>query len=77
MLVVNLYVLPHQCILKLNLSRSCSIFLNSHMGPKQGDPSSPLMFMMFINDIVDNIIFDLENIFTVEQIRFFMFLYAD
>ena len=47
------------------------------MGLKQGDPSSPLMFMMFINDMVDNIIFDLENIFTVEQIRFFMFLYAD
>ena len=35
------------------------------------------MFMMFINDIVDNIDSDLKNIFTVEQIRFFMLLYAD
>ena len=34
---------------------------------------------MFINDIVDNINIDLENIFTVhvDQIRFFMLLYAD
>ena len=74
MLVVNFYVLYNQCILKLNLCRSCRFFLNSHMGLKQGDPSSPLMF---INDIVDNINIDLENIFTVDQIRFFMLLYAD
>ena len=76
MLVVNFYVLYNQRILKLNLSRSCLFFLNSHMGLKQGDPSSPLMF---INDIVDNINIDLENIFTVhvDQIRFFMLLYAD
>ena len=32
------------------------------MGLKQGYPSSPLMFMMFINIIVDNINSDLENI---------------
>ena len=39
-----------------------SEFFYSHMGLKQGDPSSPLIFMMFINDIVDNINSDLENI---------------
>lgn len=56
---------------------SLSGFFNSRMGLKQGDPSSPLMFMMFINDIADNINTDLENIFTIEQIQFFMLLYAD
>ena len=48
-----------------------SVFFNSHMGLKQGDPSSPLMFMMFINDIVDNIDFDLENIFYCRTNTFF------
>ena len=35
------------------------------------------MFMMFINDIVDNINTDLENVFTVEDTQLFMLLYAD
>ena len=47
------------------------------MGQNQGDPSSSLLFMTFINDIIDNINTDLEGIFTVEEIQLFMLLYAD
>ena len=56
---------------------SLSGFVNSQNGLKQGDPSSPLMFMMFINDIIDNINTNLENIFTLQDMQLFMLLYAD
>ena len=47
------------------------------MGLKQGDPSSPLLFMFLINDITRNIDSDLDNIFTLDEIQIFMLLYAD
>ena len=57
---------------------SCrSRFLNSHVGLKQWDPSSPLLFMMFINDIVQNINDDFNEIFSFQELRLFILLYAD
>ena len=56
-----------------SLSRS----FNSYMGLKQGDPSSPSLFMMFINDLLDNINSNLENMFKLDDIILFMILYAD
>ena len=51
---------------------SCrSRFFNSHVGLKQGDPSSPVLFMMFINDIVQHINDDFN------ELRLFILLYAD
>ena len=54
-----------------------SEYINSHIGVKQGDPSSPMLFMMFINDIIQCVNDDLEGVFTVEDIRLFLLLYAD
>ena len=56
---------------------SLSGFLNSNIGLKQGDPSSPLMFMLFINDIIQNINSDIDDIFTIDGFQLFMLLYAD
>ena len=54
-----------------------SEYTYSHIGIKQGDPSSPMLFMMFINDIIQCVNDDLEGVFTVEDIRLFLLLYAD
>ena len=49
----------------------------SQKGVKQGDPSSSLLFMIFVNDIIENIDSDLNGIFTLNELRIFMLLYAD
>lgn len=43
-------------------------------GVKEGDPSSSLLFLLFINDIVQNINSDIDGLFTVEL---FILLFAD
>ena len=69
-----MYTLVKSCI----RYHSCrSRFFNSHVGLKQGDPSSPLLFMMFINDIVENINDDFNEIFSFQELRLFILLYAD
>ena len=38
---------------------------------------SPLLFMLFVNDIIDNINVDLSNIFSINELKLFLILYAD
>ena len=52
-------------------------FFDSHIDLEQGDPSSPLMFMLFINDIIRQYKFKLQNIFTIDELKISMILYAD
>ncbi|XP_053399819.1 uncharacterized protein LOC128557111 [Mercenaria mercenaria] len=58
-------------------NHSQSDFFESHVGLKQGDPSSPLLFMFFVNDLMNNINSDLNDIFTIEEMKLFLLLYAD
>ena len=58
-------------------NNSYSAFIYFELGVKQGDPSSPMIFMMFINDLNENINNNLNSIFTVNDMEIFLLLYAD
>ena len=45
--------------------------INSQLGVKRGDPSSSLLFMMFVNDTLANINSDLEGIFSIDEVKLF------
>ena len=70
----SMYTVVKSCIRYQSLR---SRFFSSHIGLKQGDPSSPLMFMMFINDIAQNMNANFDDIFTTNELRLFILLYAD
>ena len=61
----------------IKYNRRVSYAINSQLGVKQGDPSSSLLFMMFVNDILSNINSNLEGIFTVEEVELLRLAYAD
>ena len=62
-------------VIKHNGKLSNSI--HSHLGVKQGDPSSSLLFMMFVNDIVKSVKTDLDGLFSTDELKLFLILYAD
>ena len=72
--ISSMYSVVKSCI---RYRSSYSNFITSDIGLKQGDPSSPLMFMLFINDITLNINSDFDSIFTIDELQIYMLLYAD
>ena len=54
-----------------------SDFVYSNIGVKQGDPRSTLLFLYFINDNASNINVDINGLFTVNELKIFLFLFAD
>ena len=67
-----------------NVVKSCvryksktSNFIDSKVGVKQGDASSSLMFLFFVNDILNHIDTNIDGIFTVNEVKLFMLLFAD
>jgi hypothetical protein len=49
----------------------------SATGVKQGDPSSPLLAMFFINDLINNINSNLPGLISLDIIKIFLLFYAD
>ena len=57
--------------------KSSFFFFTSNIGVKQGDPSSSLMFLFIINDILASINLNIEGIFTIDEMKIFILLFAD
>ena len=57
-------------VVKHNHETSESISIQ--LGVKQGDPSSSLLFMLFVYDILSNINSDLDGIFTINELKLFL-----
>ena len=58
-------------------NQSYSDFIDAKFGVIQSDPSSPLIFMMFINDLNQHIDSDLDGIININNICVFLLLCAD
>ena len=72
--IKSMYASVKLCI---KYNNTFSQFFDSHIGLKQGDPSSPILFMLFVNDMIDSINSNLNGIFTTNEIKLFLILFAD
>ena len=70
----SMYNTVRQCVRYKNKR---SPLITSEAGVKQGDPSSSLLFLFFVNDMINTMNADIDGIFTLEEIRFFLIMFAD
>ena len=71
--IKSMYNTVESCVI---YKSSYSNFSASNVSLKQGDPSPPLLFLLFVN-IFENINTDLVNIFSLNDLMLFLILYAD
>ena len=70
----NMYTTIKSCV---RINNELSPFIKSNIGVKQGDPSSSLLFLFFVNDILLNMKSDTDDLFTIDDLKVFLLLFAD
>ena len=61
----------------IRYKNKCSSFFDIDTGVKQGDPLSPVLFIFFLNDILDNTTDDNDDLLIINEINLFILIYAD
>ena len=70
----NMYTTIKSCV---RINNELSPFIKSNIGVKQGDPSSSLLFLFFVNDILLNMKSDIDDLFTIDDLKVFLLSFAD
>ena len=61
----------------VRFNSKASPFFCSNIGVKQGDPSSTLLFLYFVNDIFHQFDSNIDGLFTVNDLKLFLFMFAN
>ncbi|MCU7801013.1 MAG: reverse transcriptase family protein [gamma proteobacterium symbiont of Lucinoma myriamae] len=74
--VQSLYHNVKACVRGIGTLSEC---FESHVGVKQGEPLSPLLFILFLNDLSDFLqgSSNNEDLLTIDHIQIFLLLFAD
>ena len=75
-MIRSMYETIQSCV-KLTNSTNLSEFFNVSLGLKQGEPLSPILFLLFINDITENLDFNSLNNSDLELLSKYLILFAD
>jgi hypothetical protein len=73
-LLKKIYESVKSCV---RLNNEKSEFFDSFAGVKQGEPLSPFLFIFFINDMYNSLCDDRVEMFTMNEVKIFMLLFAD
>ena len=61
----------------IKVNGSLTQYFDSYMGVKQGEPLSPLLFILFINDMSTSLYDDTVETISIDELQVFLLLFAD